>query len=426
MSEPQDYPWAVDDANPSTLIALWPGNDSPTMTEVIAAFTKHAGEPVAIINDGMPGVAAMLWNAVVAVPGIEAELAIWAEPAEELPPGELDDPAAAACRWIVGLETLLDASEPLAHFAAVMRLLAGACADIPAVLDVNCRRWYPRAALDTTFGADNDPPAAVLWIGHVVEPAGEHRGNWIHTHGLHRCALPELEMLDVPENLVPAAVQLLDTIAGRMLEVMIPPPGEPFAIGPDLDVTFRPWQKAAPEVGDGPGGMAARRDDADDPNAAENPHIGMRAVVCGTEVLQRIAAGDGAYFLSSHETDRLARRARAAWPSLTAIGVQPAGATDAATTVKVLVKAGLGADGAEDQREHLWFAVRRFEAGRAEAELLHKPMRIAMAVGDVVWIEREIVSDWTVVTPAGRFGPAEAEAMTRAVASLNPSPENAP
>ncbi len=422
MSEPGDYPWAVDDAHPTTLIALWPGDDPPMMTEVIAAFAAHVGEPVSIVDDRMSGDAATLFNAVVAVPRIETELAIWAEVAQELDAGELDDPAAAACRWIVGLETILDASEPLGHFAAVMRLLAGACADIPAVLDVNCRRWYPRAALDTTFSTDDEPPAAVLWIGHVVEPAGEHRGNWIHTHGLHRCSLPELEMLDVPDTLVPVAVQLLDTIAGRMLEVMIPPPGEPYAIGPGLDVTFRPWQEVAPDVADGPGGMAARTDDPDNPHDA---HMGVRAVVCGAEVLQRIAAGDGAYFLSSHETNRLARRARAAWPTLTAIGLPPVGATDAAPTVQVLVKAGLGADGADDEREHLWFAVRRFEAERAEAELLHEPMHIALAVGDVVWIEREVVSDWTVVTPAARFGPAEAEAMARAVASLSSSPEDA-
>ena len=409
MSEPGDYPWAVDDAYPTTLIALWPGDDPPMMTEVIAAFAAHVGEPVAIVDDGMPGDAAMIWNSVVAVPGVETELAIWAEAAQELDAGELDDPAAAACRWIVGLETMLDANEPLGHFAAIMRLLAGACAEIPAVLDVNCRRWYPRAALDTTFSTGDEPPAAVLWIGHVVEPAGEHRGNWIHTHGLHRCSLPELEMVEVPDDLVPVAVRLLDTIAGRMLEEMIPPPGEPFAIGPDLDVTFRPSQEVAPDL-------------------LDDLHAGVRAVVCGAEVLQRIAAGDGAYFLSSHETTRLARRARAAWPTLTAIGLPAAGATDDAPAVRVLVKAGLGADGADgfqDEREHLWFAVRRFEADRAEAELLHEPVHVALTVGDVVWIEREVVSDWTVVTPTGRFGPAEAEAMARAVASLGASPEDA-
>ncbi len=426
MSAHPAYPWAVEDPEPTTLIALWPGDTPPMMTEITAALAALMGDTVTVVDDGAGDDPAVLWSAVVTLPGVETELALWSEPAQELAPGELDDPAADACRWVIGANTPLDAADPLAHFTLLMRLLGGVCLEIPAVLDVNSERWYPRQALDATFDTGEEPSVAVLWIVHVNEPADdptdEMSGVWIHTHGLARCGLPELEMLEVPCPLVRAGVELLDTIAGRMFETMLPPPGEPFAIGPDLDVTFRPWQDVAPAVADGPGGMAARTDDPNDP---DNPHMGVRAVVCGTEVLQRIAAGDGAYFLSSYETNRLAQRARAAWPALTAIGLPPAGATDAAPTVQVLVKAGLGADGAEDEREHLWFSVRRFEAERAEAELLHEPVRVALTVGDVVWIEREVVSDWTVVTPAGRFGPAEADAMARAVVSLNPSPGDA-
>ena len=61
MSEPGDYPWAVDDAHPTTLIALWPGEDPPMMTEVIAAFAAHVGEPVSIVDDQLSGDATMLW-----------------------------------------------------------------------------------------------------------------------------------------------------------------------------------------------------------------------------------------------------------------------------------------------------------------------------------------------------------------------------
>ncbi len=218
-------------------------------------------------------------------------------------------------------------------------------------------------------------------------------------------------MLEVPGPLVRAGVELLDTIAGRMFETMLPPPGEPFAIGPDLDVTFQPWQDAAPAVENGPGGMAWRTETPD------NEHIGVRAVVRAAGVLERIAAGDGAYFLSSHETNRLAGRARAAWPALVTVPL-PA--------VRVLLKAGLTLDGTDDEREHLWFAVRCFQDDRAEAELLHEPMNVAMNKGDVVWIDRHDVSDWTVVTPEGRFGPAQADEMTRVVATLGDSKEQTP
>jgi uncharacterized protein YegJ (DUF2314 family) len=218
-------------------------------------------------------------------------------------------------------------------------------------------------------------------------------------------------MIAVPTRFVAAGVELVETIAGRMLEEMIPPCDEPFAVGPDLDVTFQPWQTVAPAGG--PGGLAWRDD------GPGNPHAGVRAVVCGAgsgdrarwpqAVIECITAGRGAYFLCSHETGRLAQRARAAWPSLVTV---PMG--DAA--VQVLVKAGLAT--AEDEHEHLWFSVRRFLDDRAEAQLLHEPGHVAMSKGDIVWIDRQSVSDWTVVTPEARFGPAQVEAMDRA---LNPT-----
>ena len=68
-----------------------------------------------------------------------------------------------------------------------------------------------------------------------------------------------------------------------------------------------------------------------------------------------------------------------AWPTLLRV---PVG--DAAPTVQVLVKAGLAADDAQDEREHLWFSVRRFLADRAEAQPLHEPGRVARRKGDVI------------------------------------------
>ena len=94
--------------------------------------------------------------------------------------------------------------------------------------------------------------------------------------------------------------------------------------------------------------------------------------------------------------------------------------------VQVLVKAGIAADDAEDEHEHLWFSVRRFRDNRAEAQLLHEPGRVAMSKGDVVWIDRQSVSDWTVVTPERRFGPAQADAMEHAFATPRPTRETAP
>lgn len=446
--EPRD-PWALAEIEPTTLIGLWPGAHPPLMTEILAGFGAHLGERIGVIAEAETGDPGVLWNALVELPKRGWELAVWAEPAQTLEPGELDDPAAEACKWIIGVEGVLDPDAPLESFAALMQLVAVSFEDIPAVLDVNTRRWHPRPALNEHFGPDATPPAGVLWITHVVAPADageDDEATWLLTDGLARCGLPELEMIEVPGRLAGTAGELLGTLACRMLEEMLPPPGEPFPVGPGLDVTLQPWQAVAPYVSEAPGGLADRADT--NGGNVPHPHAGVRAVVCAVKpqgtyrkvwrwprtVLERIDDGEGALFLSSYETERQAKLARRAWPQLAGAfeGLAPPllrvdSEQDPETPwVRFLIKAGLTANG-DDDREHLWFVVRRFDHDRAEGELLNEPsLARTLAPGDVTWIERDRVSDWSVVTPAGSFGPADASAMSQTLASLRSRTEGAP
>ena len=392
MDDP-DHAWAID-TEPTTLIALWPGDSPPTATEVVAAFEAHAGGRVRVIEDvdletSDPDTV-ILWSELVDVPGREHPVLIWSETASELPPGELD-PAAHACRWVLGVESVLETEDPLDSFAALVRLIADPFEDIPAILDLNTERWHPRESLDRNFTDKLDPPASVLWIIHLVQPdedRGSADGAWIHTHGLGRCALPELEMLDVAEGSLDPAVALLETIAGRLLETAPPTPGEPFAVGPDLEVTF---------------------DRATD----DNTHAGVRAVVRGaSRVLESVGEGRGAFYVSTRETQRQARLASRGWSELAGIFSTLHG------LAQFFIKAGIRSAADGDQREHLWFALRRIEDDRAEAELINPPKLAALSKGDVVWLEREEVSDWTVATRVGSFGPAEVDALRRAVPSI--------
>src|SRR5262245_18083674 len=119
----------------------------------------------------------------------------------------------------------------MAGYSAKMRLLTGSFDDIPAVLDNNCTRWHPGETIRRDF-IDNavEPPVDVLWVIHAVTPAAEG-GAWLHTHGLWRCGVPELEMLDVPARDASRAAELLSAIASRLLEEPLPAPGEPFRVG---------------------------------------------------------------------------------------------------------------------------------------------------------------------------------------------------
>ena len=89
--------------------------------------------------------------------------------------------------------------------------------------------------------------------------------------------------------------------------------------------------------------------------------------------------------------------------------------TSAVSASKFLIKAGFAVPQAahkdgESDREHLWFEALRCESagGRIGGRLLNEPKAIAhLREGQDIWIDRNLVSDWQVITQRGRYGPDE-------------------
>jgi uncharacterized protein YegJ (DUF2314 family) len=83
------------------------------------------------------------------------------------------------------------------------------------------------------------------------------------------------------------------------------------------------------------------------------------------------------------------------------------------------VKAGFTEDDDETSREHLWFQVCGFNGERVEGELVNHPLAVShLHKGDRVWINREQVSDWRVMTREACFGPNNLASLWRAVDEL--------
>ena len=99
--------------------------------------------------------------------------------------------------------------------------------------------------------------------------------------------------------------------------------------------------------------------------------------------------------------------------------IDSAKATDP-PSVRFIIKAGfLKSDQPEEDREHLWFVVRRFIGDSAEAQLVNQPVHLnQLRKGDITQVQRETVSDWSVITPQESFGPARFGQMQRAIDQL--------
>lgn len=425
--------WSLPDLEPTNLVALWPDDRAPTVTEILRALESDDGV-LEIVEELEQETGESGWAIAASVPGREDPIVIWTEEARAMAPEELQQLGADGCEWVVGFELCLSSSDPLTDYVDLVRRVARGLHDVPAILDVNTTRWFTRDELEAVFCDDVvEPPVDVLWVIHAIAPSGADpqrpQTAWLHTHGLWRCGIPELEMLEVPTASARCAAELIGDLAGLVIERQPPEPGDAFEIGTGLRVTLQPWQVVAPYVTDGaPGGMEDR--------VENDAHVGVRAAICAEapkgaykpvwtwpeEVIERLRRDEAGVYMTRRATERQSRMAQAGWGQLAmafACWARAAAAPAAAPRVVFGVKAGFATDDGDEGREHLWFEVSSFDGDRVHAELVNQPVSVsALTRGDEMWIERGQVSDWTVMTPRGSFGPADVPALWKAIDAL--------
>jgi uncharacterized protein YegJ (DUF2314 family) len=212
---------------------------------------------------------------------------------------------------------------------------------------------------------------------------------------------------------------MVNAIAELVYEIELPPPGGAFEIGQDLFVRFMPAEEAAAAANTNWLGSAAKREDHDG-----RPPPGARVAVCALdslfwpgEVAGRIARGEAALYKTRQATERDARLARRTLDRFNDLFgmIPPARRSDSPQRLAAfLVKAGFAVPNSarqgESDREHLWFEALRCElaGGRIRGRLLNEPKAIAhLREGQDIWIDRNLVSDWQVITQRGRYGPEE-------------------
>lgn len=406
----------LEDPPNSNLLAILPeGSGALSVSDALASLERaeagvtHAA-PVA------PEHAGALWELEIelVVPGrSEPALArAWLEPA---PHGMLtegvpwrgvtarDLDGGRHATWAVCV-SMGFAANPLADYHAQARLLFALAPEAILVLDVNACRPHPRAWLRELAETRIPPSPVALFSIHDVAEPGE-KLHWLHTHGLDRCGLVELDALEVPGERAGLVGELMNSVAAMFLERGLPEPGEAFAVGQGIDLTWLPWSEGLGQVSDGAPGSEKDRDEA---------HRGARAILFapkkalfGTKyqslaVYVPVLEQNPLLYVSSAETERMALLASERLPRFLRL-FDRYGQQD---KWLFLVKLGYSVDGAEDDsdREHLWFQVHARAPGEVEATLLNAPYRVArLHEGDRGRHALEHLTDWAILCEAGRF-----------------------
>lgn len=399
-----------DEPPPATVFAFWPWPEPPSIEAVRAALAP--GGAVREVDPGPPGdPPSARWRLQVDRAGLPEPLWVWATRAIPLPPvlssqlerdTEGEGSRLARAAWCIGVMGRLDPRDPAQGFHTMLQCAVAAAPELCALYDAE--------SLDLKWGhevlriaaARVPPPPRALYRVQAVFP-DEHdpaSTGWVHTHGLARAGMPDLELLDVPLDLLVEAGRLIDLAVGCGLGGGALP-ASPFEIVRGFPVMFRPLA----ELGDTPSGLGGPGDPS-----RQSHDIARRTVLvepgeppgCPTACLRALAEGAPVAAVSVQETRRMAARAKDTWDRFGMRFVDRGAFGD-----EFLVKLAYDA-GSEERREHLWFEVVALQPGRLRARLLNEPLGdIGLERGDVRWHPLERLTDWVIHTERRTIRPED-------------------
>lgn len=280
-----------------------------------------------------------------------------------------------------------------------------------AVLDSSAEkilsgRWIALAA------SSNVPPAPryLFTVQAVCEEDGDDV--WLHSHGLNRCGVTELEVLGSTRDNYNAHYQVIEGMANRLLELEEPlQPKEPLFLARlseevVLVTTLLPWETAICFYDeDILGGKEDRVDgyNADTscifayPSAEDLKQERMAPISIYDEILEK----NSIFMFSESETARMKALAQERISYVKRV----AGNKD----IHILVKIGLSVDGDNpdgSQKEHIWFELKEISDLSVTAELTQEPYYIAgLHAGDIGEYPIDMITDWIIYEPKRRVTP---------------------
>lgn len=406
---------------PSWIVAfLPPESPEPTVTSLLAALRASSLglKRSAVLPEAEHEGAAFELELELELPGGAGRTArLWQQPKSEaldrlhLESAKHDGsgtPPVTASRFVLGVG-LKFGDDPLGDYHLQLRLLDAVAPTAVSMIDVDACVTRPGAWLRETAQRQTPPSPKSLYSIHQVFEEGRP-GVWLHTHGLHRSGVIELEMLDVPEGQALAMAQLINVVAPLFIERGVPEVDEVFEAGRALPLFWRPWERCVARLRNKAlGGSADRQGSVHElPSgvlyAPRRRFLGLFGSDAASPAVYSAMLGDNPLlYVPTMETRRLEMLSRERFEDFRALQAAHAGQEKWV----FLMKLGYPVDGAEDDsREHLWFEVHAIAGDRVDATLINAPYAVAQLTEGTRGIhDLSLMSDWTILCERGRFDP---------------------
>lgn len=266
-------------------------------------------------------------------------------------------------------------------------------------------KWAIMAANSKTLPSSND----LYTIQAVSDKNGEV---WLHTHGLCRCGLTELEILESDVKNYKNHYNLISTFASYLLDKKYEfNMNENSAyIGMLLNrqpvvVTCVPWTKGLKEYNKNLtlGNLEDRKDGHNSRSSlifiykTENDEKNKK--YSKVSEYNNLWGENPILFISQEETERMKELAKERF----GLVIEEAKKNQN----KISIKIALQTD--NNDLEHIWFELIEFCEEKFKAKLLQEPYNVKnMREGDEAWYTVEDVTDWVIYTPEFTVTPGKA------------------
>lgn len=305
------------------------------------------------------------------------------------------------------------AEDALASYHLQLKMIAAMFSGgVLAVLDESAEkilsgRWVELAA------ASHVPPAP-RYLFTVQAVSGEEEDEvWLHSHGLNRCGVTELEILNSTKEKYNDHYYVIEMMAKRLLELDEPlEPMEPLFLArlseeAVLVTTLLPWETAVDLYDEDILGGRADREESHNQDTSciftyPSPDDLEQKRPVPLFVYDDLLAENPLYMISNRETERMKALAQERISYLKRMAGEEG--------VHILVKLGLKVDeeyaSEDNNREHIWFELKEISDLTLKAELTQEPFYIHdLHQGHVGEYPIDMVTDWIIYLPEGRVTP---------------------
>lgn len=320
----------------------------------------------------------------------------------------------------VGLIITMEFSEKsLESYHLQLRIIDTIFPESIGVLDYSAEKILSGAWVNLAARCNTLPAPRYLFTTQAVFASDEDI--WLHTHGLNRCGLMELEVLGSTKKASQNHYNVIETVAARLIEEpdLFDDGGAVYVAkmcnNQPLVVTWVPWQEAMNTIEEGTiGGPADRTEEGghdgytgsifvyatpDDMDNNKYSHI---------SIYDELLENNPMFMFTNEETARMKSLAieRVDYMKKAFGGIAKA----------VLVKVGLIIDEEyqteKNKYEHIWFELKSISEDGFTAELTQEPYMVSgMHTGDVGSYSYDQITDWLIFTDKNRISPDEVYLM---------------